>query len=108
MATIAALLREASSEIGSESARIDAELLLGFVLEKNSAWFIAHGDDELPPAMQAEFLELLQRRKAGEPVAHHRITRVLDARFGSHCRYPDPAAGNGTVGRVGDFEIFAR
>lgn len=70
MATIAALLREASSEIGSESARIDAELLLGFVLEKNSAWFIAHGDDELPPAMQAKFLELLQRRKAGEPVAH--------------------------------------
>ncbi len=56
--------------MGSESARIDAELLLGFVLEKNSAWFIAHGDDELPPAMQAKFLELLQRRKAGEPVAH--------------------------------------
>ena len=31
MATIAALLREASSEIGSESARIDAELLLGAI-----------------------------------------------------------------------------
>ncbi len=70
MTTIAVLLREASKEIDSETARFDAELLLGFVIEKNSAWFLAHGDDELPQTSQAKFLELLQRRKAGEPVAH--------------------------------------
>jgi len=70
MTTIAALLREASSEIQSETARIDAELLLGFVLKKNSAWFMAHGDDELSPTSHTAFLELLERRKAGEPIAH--------------------------------------
>jgi release factor glutamine methyltransferase len=70
MATIAALLREASSKLETEAPRLDAELLLGFVLKKNSAWFVAHGDQELLPAVQERFLGLLQRRIIGEPIAH--------------------------------------
>lgn len=70
MATITGLLREASLQIHSETPRIDAELMLGFLLEKNSAWLFAHSGDELQQATHAKFLELLERRKSGEPVAH--------------------------------------
>ncbi len=70
MTTITALLRDASSKLVSETPRFDAELLLGFVLQKNSAWFLAHGDDELPLQMQEKFAELLKRRMTGEPIAH--------------------------------------
>ena len=70
MTTIAALLREASSQLETETPRLDAELLLGFVLGKNSAWFMAHGDDVLPLPAEERFLALLGRRIAGEPIAH--------------------------------------
>ncbi len=70
MTTVAAMLREAGSKLESEMPRLDAELLLGFVLQKNSAWFLAHGDDELPLPAQEKFLELLGRRIAGEPIAY--------------------------------------
>ena len=70
MTTIAALLREASSQLETETPRLDAELLLGFVLGKNSAWFMAHGDDALPLPAEERFLALLGRRIVGEPIAH--------------------------------------
>lgn len=70
MTSITALLREASSQLESESARADVELLLGFVLQKNSAWLMAHADDELPQELHQKFLQLLDRRKIGEPIAH--------------------------------------
>lgn len=70
MATIASLLREASSQLISDSPRIDVEVLLAFLLRKNSAWLMAHGTDELSPELHADFLSLLDRRKTGEPIAH--------------------------------------
>lgn len=70
MATIAALLRAAGLQLESETPRLDAELLLGFVLQKNSAWLLAHSNDELPLPSQEKFLALLERRIAGEPIAH--------------------------------------
>lgn len=70
MTTIKALLREAGSQLVTETPRLDVELLLGFVLKKNSAWFKAHADDELSQDLHDTFLSLLARRKAGEPIAH--------------------------------------
>lgn len=70
MTTIVALLREAGAQLETETPRRDAELLLGFVLKKNSAWFLAHGNEEVLPDLQDRFLELLARRKSGEPIAH--------------------------------------
>lgn len=70
MASIADLLRESASKLPSETARIDVEWLLGFLLQKNSAWLFAHGSDEFPEALQAPFRRLLERRLQGEPVAH--------------------------------------
>jgi release factor glutamine methyltransferase len=70
MPTISALLRDASSQIESETPRLDAEILLSFALKKNTAWLFAHSDDELTHAEQDFFLILLARRKTGEPIAH--------------------------------------
>lgn len=70
MTTISALLREASLALVSDTPRLDAELLLGFVLKKNAAWLMAHGTDDMPKDSHAEFLRILERRKAGEPIAH--------------------------------------
>lgn len=70
MTSIAVLLREASLQLASETPRLDAELLLGFVLKKNSAWLLAHADDELPDALRLEFSKVMERRKTGEPIAH--------------------------------------
>ncbi len=70
MTSIKALLREAASQIESDSPRIDAELLLAFVMQKNSAWLLAHGEDELPDTLRLEFSKVMERRKCGEPIAH--------------------------------------
>jgi len=54
-------------------ARLDAQLLLLHALGQPGtarAWLIAHDDDPLPAALQAQFLALCDRRAAGEPVAY--------------------------------------
>ena len=93
MTTVAALLREAASKLESETPRLDAGLLLGTVLQKNSAWLLAHGDDELSLPSQVQFLELLERRIAGEPVAHIIGSRgfwTLDLRVTADTLIPRP------------------
>ena len=93
MTTITALLREASSQLESETPRLDAELLLGFVLQKNTAWFLAHGDDELALPSREKFLALLERRIAGEPIAHIIGSRgfwTLDLRVTADTLIPRP------------------
>jgi release factor glutamine methyltransferase len=50
--------------------RLDAQLLMGHVLGQTRSWLIAHDDDVLPPAQQAQFDALVQRRVDGEPVAY--------------------------------------
>ncbi|WP_444943678.1 peptide chain release factor N(5)-glutamine methyltransferase [Microbulbifer sp. ZKSA006] len=54
----------------SDSARLDAELLLGSVLGRERTWLYTWPEYELNEAEQARFDQLLQRRQAGEPVAH--------------------------------------
>ncbi len=64
------MLREAAARIGGESARVDAELLLGFVLGRDRAWLMVHGDAECGNIELLRFGELVARRAAGEPVAY--------------------------------------
>lgn len=54
----------------SDTAKLDAEILLAFCLNKNRSWLFTWPDKELPPAELADFNTLLQRRITGEPVAH--------------------------------------
>jgi release factor glutamine methyltransferase len=50
--------------------RLDAQILLCTVLKKPHSWLIAHDSDQLADADQTRFLDWLQRRLSGEPVAY--------------------------------------
>ena len=54
----------------SESPRLDAEILLSHVLGKNRAFLRAWPDARLDPARIGEYLELIDARKKGTPIAY--------------------------------------
>lgn len=75
MATVGELLADATArlrEAGSETPRLDAEVLMGFVVGTDRATLIAHSDVPLAPAAEARFAAGVVRRMAGEPVAYIR------------------------------------
>lgn len=90
------VLREATRRLqqsGSDSARRDAELLLLHVLQCNAMWLYAHDDDVMTPELHQVFLQLLQRREQGEPVAHllgQRGFWTLDLAVNAHTLIPRP------------------
>jgi release factor glutamine methyltransferase len=78
--TVRGALRAAEVRLaaaGSESARLDAELLLADALEVERAALYAHGDRELAPDAAAAFAHGLARRAASEPVAYIRGRRAF-------------------------------
>lgn len=70
MTTVKAALQRASELQDSDSARLDTELLLAFVLGKDRTWLYTWPEKTLTEQQAAQFAQLLARRKAGEPVAH--------------------------------------
>jgi release factor glutamine methyltransferase len=71
--TAAQALRYAAAmcqQAGSETPRLDGEVLLRHVLGIDRAALFARLNDAIPPAQAAAFLTLLGRRVAGEPVAY--------------------------------------
>jgi len=67
---IIAALASASSQLNTEEASFEVQLLLQHVLNVNRAWLIAHENDALQPNIHAAFEALLNRRLAGEPMAY--------------------------------------
>ncbi len=68
-------------ESGRETARIDAEVLLAHCTGRDRAALYRDGLDDLPPGQEKMFLQLLERRAGGEPVAYitgHREFMGLD------------------------------
>ena len=64
-------LRQATARLStSDSARLDAELLLAQVLEKDRTWLYTWSDRELSDGQQQAVDALLQQRQQGVPVAH--------------------------------------
>jgi len=59
-------VREAVCKLES---RLDARVLLAYVLGYSAAKLIARSEEELSPRKEAEFLRLAARRRKGEPVA---------------------------------------
>jgi release factor glutamine methyltransferase len=60
------------SAAGSETARLDAEVLLGHVLGVERATLLAHPEARLGEAQAARYADCLERRGRGEPVAYIR------------------------------------
>lgn len=71
--TVDSLVREARKRLEraafSPSPR-EARLLLGRVLGWSEARLLARGEEAVPPAAEARFRQLLERRLTGEPVAY--------------------------------------
>src|SRR2546423_13666469 len=75
MATAEELLRlgvERLRAAGSESPRLDAELLLGHAIGTDRTVLIAHPEAVVSDGAAARYEEALARRSAGEPVAYIR------------------------------------
>ena len=52
------------------NAKLEAQLLLAFALNKNQAFLIGHLEDELLNAIWERFQRLIQRRQRHEPISH--------------------------------------
>lgn len=69
MTTVAACLR-AGDDLPGDSARRDAEILLGHLLGKPRSWLYAWPEQPLTEAQADGYAALLERRRAGVPVAY--------------------------------------
>src|SRR6516165_2419274 len=72
MSTITQVLQSAVSTLHpvSDSPRLDAELLLGKLLGRPRSGLIARGDETLAPESEHAYLDLIEARRAGAPVAY--------------------------------------
>lgn len=69
--TLADWLQLAMAQLSaSDSPKLDAELLLSAALEKPRSHIIAWPEKQLDEPARDRFMELLQRRVDGEPIAH--------------------------------------
>ncbi|MCG8413102.1 MAG: peptide chain release factor N(5)-glutamine methyltransferase [Pseudomonadales bacterium] len=69
--TIQQALQSAEESLAdSSSARLDAELLLAHCLSKSREHFFTYPNEELASGDLRSFLQLVQRRQQGEPVAY--------------------------------------
>ena len=69
--TVGAALAFGSERLrSSDSARFDAQMLLGALLRRNTAWLLAHAEEPLEEAVRGRYLDALERRATGEPVAY--------------------------------------
>jgi release factor glutamine methyltransferase len=93
-ATVACALRWAAGVLaGSDTASLDAQLLLGEVLDRGRAWVLAHGDAPVEASELPRFEDLVRRRALGEPVAYLRrlaLWRDLELRVGPGVLVPRP------------------
>ncbi|MDC0598770.1 peptide chain release factor N(5)-glutamine methyltransferase [Gammaproteobacteria bacterium] len=94
MLTIKAALQEASSLFSdSESASLDAEILLAFVLGKTREHLFTWPEQELTVAQQETFQRHCQRRAKGHPVAYLTGQRAFwnfELKVNSHVLIPRP------------------
>jgi release factor glutamine methyltransferase len=89
------LLNHASKDLNAITAtpRLDAELLLAHVLQKNRSYLHSHGDQELSSEIIAAFLELKQQRLTGKPIAYilkYKEFWSLNLEINEHVLIPRP------------------
>ena len=84
----------ASGQLGaSDSPRLDAEVLLASALGTDRSRLYAHPEMAAPQGSSADFLRLLDSRRAGYPVAYltgHKEFRSLTFRVNRHTLIPRP------------------
>jgi release factor glutamine methyltransferase len=112
MATVRELLNVGVArlrESGSESARLDAELLLAFALDVDRTAVIAHTDAPVGDGAAARFGEVLDRRAAGEPVAYIRgVKEFHGLAFGVDSRALIPRPETEKLVELAELEVVRR
>ena len=94
--TVRTLLKSTAAWLGkrgSPSAKLDAELLLGHVLEQSRTQLYMHSDRPVTEEERATFRALVQRRATGEPVAYLTGTKgfwTLDLEVDARVLIPRP------------------
>lgn len=71
MSSIAELLIAAELTLTNNSeAKLDSQILLAHVIGKNTSYLLTWPDKIIEPKLENKFLEYVERRKTGEPVAY--------------------------------------
>ena len=70
--TLANLINHASQQLAdiSDTAKLDAEVLLCHVLDKDRSYLISWPEKEISDSQLKQFQQLLEQRQQGHPVAH--------------------------------------
>ena len=112
MATVDELLREGIERLrasGSETPRLDAELLLGHVLGQDRTALLAHPEAPVSDGAADRFRGAVARREAGEPVAYVRgIKEFHGLAFGVDARALIPRPETELLVDLADAEIARR
>jgi release factor glutamine methyltransferase len=112
LATVQALLTDAIARLrasGSESPRLDAEVLLGYVLGIDRTAIIAQPDAPVGDGSAARFQETVARRGAGEPVAYIRgVKEFRGLAFGVDARALIPRPETERLVELAETEIVRR
>jgi release factor glutamine methyltransferase len=85
--------RQRLKEAGSESSRLDAEVLLAHTLDVGRSWLFAHPERKLLPEEAATFESLVKRRAQYEPVPYlvgHKAFYGLDFNVDRRVLIPRP------------------
>lgn len=53
-----------------DTARLDTELLLGYVINKDRLYLITHKEDNVPKDKEEKFMELIEQRKNKKPIKY--------------------------------------
>ena len=69
-ASVRKLIEAATEALGTDTGRLDAEVLLASILEKNRSHLHAWPEKILPQETCEKFQQLVKRRVCGEPVAY--------------------------------------
>lgn len=112
MATVRELLDAGVArlrEAGSESARLDAELLLAHALDTDRTGVIAHVHASVGDGPAARYGATLDRRAAGEPVAYIRgVKEFHGLAFGVDPRALIPRPETERLVELGELEVVRR
>lgn len=53
-----------------DTARLDTELLLGYVIDKDRLYLITHKEENVPKDKEEKFMELIEKRKNKKPIKY--------------------------------------
>jgi release factor glutamine methyltransferase len=112
MASVRELLDVAIARLrdsGSETARLDAELLLAHALDTDRTGILAHTDAPVGDAAAARYEALLERRAGGEPVAYIRgVKEFHGLAFGVDTRALIPRPETERLVELAELEVVRR